>query len=144
MGPAGHLLDEALSASGLDRRRIYLTNTVKHFKFVSREPIKRRLHKKPAAAEIRACHPWLAEEMGIIRPTLTVALGSTAAQALLGKAFRVTVDRGKVLQSEWAGPVLATVHPSSVLRTPSDGRAEARREFFHDIGLVAKELPGLR
>ncbi len=140
VGPAGRLLDAALEAAGIDRRKVYVTNAVKHFKFARKETIRRRLHKKPNAQEIRACRPWLEEEIRLVGPRLIVALGSTAAQALIGKAFRVTESRGKVVQSEWAGPVLATLHPSSVLRTPDVGREAARREFFRDIGRVAKEL----
>ncbi len=144
VGPAGRLLDLALEAAGIDRRKVYITNAVKHFKFARKETIRRRLHKKPNAGEIRACHPWLEEEIRLVQPRLVVALGSTAAQALLGKAFRVTESRGKVVQSGWAGAVLATVHPSSVLRTPGEGREAARGEFFRDIGRVAKELAKLR
>jgi uracil-DNA glycosylase len=144
VGPAGRLLDAALEAAGLDRRRVYVTNAVKHFKFVRHDLIKRRLHKKPNAQEIKACRPWLEQEVRLVHAQLIVALGSTAAQVLLGRAFRVTVGRGQVVQSEWAGPVLPTVHPSSVLRTPSEGREKARREFFRDIARAAKELSGVR
>ena len=140
VGPAGRLFDEALEAAAIDRDLVYVTNAVKHFKFVRRELLKRRLHKKPNAAEVRACKPWLQEEIRLIAPRLVVALGSTAAQALLGNAFRVTQHRGEVVPSEWAGPVLATVHPSSVLRAPDEYRADARREFFEDIAKVATLL----
>ena len=140
VGPAGRLFDEALEAAAIDRDLVYVTNAVKHFKFVRRELVKRRLHKKPNAAEVRACKPWLQEEIRLIAPRLVVALGSTAAQALLGNAFRVTQHRGEVVPSEWAGPVLATVHPSSVLRAPDEYRADARREFFEDIAKVARLL----
>ena len=140
VGPAGRLFDEALEAAAIDRDLVYVTNAVKHFKFVRRELVKRRLHKKPNAAEVRACKPWLQEEIRLIAPRLVVALGSTAAQALLGNAFRVTQHRGEVVPSEWAGPVLATVHPSSVLRAPDEYRADARREFFEDIAKVATLL----
>src|SRR5688572_12300588 len=140
VGPAGRLLDEGLEAAGVDRDQVYVTNAVKHFKFVRQELVKRRLHKKPNAAEVRACNPWLREELLLVQPTLVVALGSTAAQALLGKAFRVTHHRGEVVESDWAGPVLATVHPSSVLRAPDEYRADARREFFEDLGKVAAYL----
>ena len=133
VGPAGRLLDEGLEAAKIDRSEVYVTNAVKHFKFVRQELVKRRLHKKPNAAEVRACNPWLREEISLVRPQLVVALGSTAAQALLGRAFRVTQHRGEVTESEWAGPVLATVHPSSVLRAPEEYRADARREFFADL-----------
>jgi DNA polymerase len=140
VGPAGRLFDEALESVGLDRDTVYVTNAVKHFKFVRNELIKRRLHKKPNAAQVRACNPWLREELRLVHPKLVVALGSTAAQALLGNRFRVTEHRGEVVHSEWAGPVIATVHPSSVLRAPDEARAEARLEFFADIGKVAEFL----
>jgi uracil-DNA glycosylase len=137
VGPAGRLFDEALDAAGLDRGLVYVTNAVKHFKFVRTELIKRRLHKKPNAAQVRACKPWLEEELRLVKPRVVVALGSTAAQAILGPKFRVTAHRGEVVASEWAGPVIATVHPSSVLRAPDDARDDARREFFRDIAKVA-------
>jgi uracil-DNA glycosylase, family 4 len=140
VGPAGRLLDEGLEAAGIDRRRVYVTNAVKHFKFVRQELTRRRLHKKPNAAEVRACNPWLREEVRLVGPKLVVALGSTAAQAMLGRAFRVTRHRGEVVTSDWAGPVLATVHPSSILRAPDEYRADARREFFEDLARVAAYL----
>ena len=138
VGPAGRLFDEALESAGLDRGMVYVTNAVKHFKFVRQESIKRRLHKKPNAAQVRACKPWLQEELRLVKPRIVVALGSTAAQTLLGAGFRITQHRGEVVESEWAGPVIPTVHPSSVLRAPDDVRAEARREFFRDIEKVAE------
>jgi uracil-DNA glycosylase family protein len=139
VGPAGKLLDAALVEAGIDRRRVYVTNSVKHFKFV---PIERgrRLHKKPNAAEIRACHPWLEEEIRLVKPRVVVALGATAGQALLGKQFRVTQDRGKVMGSELADAIVATVHPSSILRAPSESRQEAREEFVADLKRVAAYL----
>ncbi len=140
VGSAGRLLDEGLKAAGIDRRRVYVTNAVKHFKFVRQELTRRRLHKKPDAAEVRACNPWLREEVRLVGPKLVVALGSTAAQAILGRAFRVTRHRGEVVTSDWAGPVLATVHPSSILRAPDEYRADARREFFEDLARVAAYL----
>ena len=140
VGPAGRLFDEALAAAGIDREVVYVTNAVKHFKFARQELVKRRLHKKPNAAQVRACNPWLREEFRLVQPKLVVALGSTAAQALLGSSFRVTQHRGEVVPSDWAGPVLATVHPSSVLRAPDEYRADARRDFFQDVGKVAKYL----
>jgi DNA polymerase len=140
VGPAGRLFDEALEAAGMDRHLVYVTNAVKHFRFVRQELIKRRLHKKPTAAQVRACNPWLREEIRLIGPRLVVALGSTAAQALLGSSFRVTRHRGEVVVSEWAGPVLATVHPSSVLRAPDAYRDDARREFFEDLTSAAAYL----
>ena len=144
VGPAGRLLEEGLEEVGIDRREVYVTNAVKHFKFVRQELVKRRLHKKPNATEVRACNPWLREEIRLVGPKLVVALGSTAAQALLGNSLRVTQHRGEVMQSDWAGPVLATVHPSSVLRAPSEYRDDARREFFEDLAKVAAYLGALR
>jgi uracil-DNA glycosylase family protein len=144
VGPAGRLLEEGLDEVGIDRGEVYVTNAVKHFKFVRQELIKRRLHKKPNSAEIRACNPWLREEIRLVGPKLVVALGSTAAQTLLGNSFRVTRHRGEVVTSDWAGPVLATVHPSSVLRAPSEYRADARREFFEDLAKVAAYLGARR
>jgi DNA polymerase len=139
VGPAGRLLDAALDEAGIDRRRVYITNAVKHFKFVVIER-GRRLHKKPSAAEVRACNPWLREEIRLVKPRVVVALGATAAQALLGKQFRVTQNRGKPLPSELAEAVVATVHPSSVLRAPDDARDEARQQFVADLKTVARYL----
>ena len=139
VGPAGRLLDAGLEEAGIDRRRVYVTNAVKHFKFVRRELTQRRLHKKPTPAEVRACLPWLEQEIALVKPRIIVALGATAAQALLGNAFRVTQRRGQVVESSW-GSVVATVHPSSVLRAPADARAKARREFFRDLARVATRL----
>jgi uracil-DNA glycosylase family protein len=139
VGPAGKLLDTALTQAGIDRTRVYVTNSVKHFKFVTIER-GRRLHKKPTAAEVRACNPWLQEEIRLIKPRVIVALGATAAQALLGKQFRVTQDRGKPMLSDLAETVIATVHPSAVLRAPDDRRDEAREEFFADLRRVAEYL----
>jgi len=138
VGPSGRLLDEALAAAGIDRRRVYVTNAVKHFKFVRVELTRRRLHKKPSAGEVRACRPWLEEEIRLVRPRVIVALGATAAQALLGPKFRVTEQRGTAVRSEWADVVLATVHPSSVLRAPPESREQAREEFFADLRRAAK------
>ena len=144
VGPAGRLLDQALEAAGVDRSKVYVTNAVKHFRFVRNELIKRRLHKKPSAAQVRACNPWLREELKLLQPKLVVALGSTAAQALLGTTFKVTRHRGEVVASDWAGPVLATVHPSSILRAPEEYRADARREFFEDVAKAARYLESQR
>jgi len=140
VGPSGRLLDEALEAGGIDRRRVYVTNAVKHFKFVRTELTKRRLHKKPTAAEVRACRPWLEQEIRLIQPKVIVALGATAAQALLGNKFKVTEQRGRPVRSTWADAVFATVHPSAVLRAPADARERARREFFADIARVGRHL----
>jgi DNA polymerase len=142
VGPSGRLLDEALEAAGIERRRVYVTNAVKHFKFVRIELTKRRLHKKPTAAEVRACRPWLEEEIRLVRPRVNVALGATAAQALLGNKFKVTEQRGRPVRSAWAEVVFATVHPSAVLRAPVDARERARREFFADLAHVGRHLKG--
>jgi len=151
VGPSGKLLDAALEAAGIDRGRVYVTNTVKHFKWAPAPGAEgsagargakgaRRIHKTPNAGEVKACRPWLETEIALVKPRVIVALGATAAQALLGKAFRVTQSRGKPQQSEWAEAVVATVHPSSVLRTPSAGRAAAERAFFADVKKVAGVL----
>src|ERR687895_1039998 len=114
VGPAGKLLDAALLQAGIDRSRVYVTNSVKHFKFVQIER-GRRLHKKPSAGEVRACNPWLQEEIRVVNPRVIVALGATAAQALLGKQFRVTQNRGEPIRTDFPVAVIATVHPSAVL-----------------------------
>jgi uracil-DNA glycosylase len=132
VGPAGKLLDSAFESAGIDRRTVYLTNAVKHFKFSRVEIHKRRLHKPPSPAEIRACRPWLAEEIRLVQPSLIVALGSTAAKSLLGPAFLVTRHRGKVIDSPW-GRIFPTVHPSAVLRAPAGDRKRARSDFFRDM-----------
>lgn len=140
VGPSGRLLDEGLAAAGIDRRRVYVTNAVKHFKFVRIELTRRRLHKKPSAGEVKACRPWLEEEIRLVRPKVIVALGATAAQALLGPKFKVTEQRGKAITSSRAEVVIATVHPSAVLRAPAEVRDEARREFFADLRRVGRYL----
>ena len=139
VGPAGKLLDAGLEHAGIDRSRVYLTNAVKHFKFV---PIERgrRLHKKPSLGEVRACKPWLMEEIRLVQPSVIVALGATAAQALLGRDFRVTQQRGKPIPSELAKAVFATVHPSAVLRAPAETRGQAKADFFADLKAVARYL----
>jgi DNA polymerase len=139
VGPSGKLLDSALEEAGIDRSRVYITNSVKHFKFVVIER-GRRLHKKPNAGEIRACNPWLQEEIRLLKPRVIVALGATAAQALLGKQFRVTQQRGNPVASELAEAVIATVHPSAVLRARDPDREQARQEFFQDMQSVAAYL----
>ncbi|HEX5962512.1 MAG TPA: UdgX family uracil-DNA binding protein [Gemmatimonadales bacterium] len=139
VGPAGKLLDRAMLEAGLDRKRAYLTNSVKHFKFVVIER-GRRLHKKPNAAEVRACNPWLGEEIRLVKPRVVVALGATAAQELLGKQFRVTQQRGKPMPTDVAEAIIATVHPSAVLRAPDAERERARREFVADLKRVATYL----
>jgi DNA polymerase len=139
VGPAGRLLDEALVATGIDRKRVYVTNAVKHFKW--RASGKRRLHEKPNSAEIAACRVWLELELRLVKPDVVVALGATAAQALLGRAFRVTKDRGKAVASPLASRVIATVHPSAILRAPDEGsRHDEMRAFVRDLRAVAKLL----
>jgi len=137
VGPSGRLLDEAMEEAGIDRKKAWVTNAVKHFKWEPRG--KRRIHKKPNAREIAACKPWLAAELAVVRPGIVVALGATAAQALLGPAFRVTRDRGRVVESAEFGRVIATVHPSSILRAPDESaRREERRRFVADLRRVAR------
>jgi DNA polymerase len=139
VGPAGRILDEALAAAGIDRKQAYVTNVVKHFKWEPRG--KRRIHSKPNAAEIEACLPWLRGELAAIEPRVVVCLGATAAQALLGKSFRVTVSRGQFVPSPIAPLVLATVHPSSILREPDDeARRAAMDRFIEDLATVARAL----
>jgi len=132
VGPAGKLFDNALEEAGIDRKQTYVTNVVKHFKWEPRG--KRRIHKKPNAIEIAACRPWLEAEIALIKPEVIVALGATAAQALLGPQFRVTKQRGQFIESTLAPYVMATVHPSSILRAPDDEtrRLEYRR-FVDDL-----------
>jgi len=137
VGPAGRLLDEALDEAGVDRSRAYVTNAVKHFKWEARG--KRRIHQKPSAAELTACRPWLDAELEAVRPAVLVVMGATAAQALLGRQFRVTKDRGRPVDSDLARFVLATVHPSSILRQRTDEeRAAAMADFVADLKIVAK------
>jgi len=139
VGPAGAVLDKALAAAGIDRNAVYLTNIVKHFKWEPRG--KRRLHKKPNALEISACRPWLDAEVKVVQPQVIVLLGATAAQGVLGRDFRVTQHRGQWIQSEIAPLVMATVHPSSILRAQDvDSRHEEMRRFVEDLKLVATQL----
>jgi DNA polymerase len=139
VGPAGRLLDKALAEAGIDRGQTYVTNVVKHFKWEPRG--KRRIHAKPNAREIRACRPWLEAEIAAVKPEVIVCLGATAARSLLGASFRVSQRRGEVVPSPLAPKVIATVHPSSILRAPDDEtrRAETRR-FVDDLKKVAKIL----
>lgn len=142
VGPAGALLDKALEEAGIDRREVYVTNVVKHFKWTETGG-KRRLHAKPNAGEIRACRPWLDAELELVKPKVVICLGATAAQALLGRQFRVTQHRGEWVSSPLAPFVLATIHPSSILRAPDeDARHEAYRGFVEDLKLVATVLRG--
>ena len=139
VGPAGKLLDRALEEAGIDRALVYVTNVVKHFKWEPRG--KRRIHARPNAAEIGACRPWLETEIALVRPRVLVCLGATAAQALLGRAFKVTQMRGQFVESPLAPLVTATVHPSSILRAPDDeARRQELRELVGDLKKVAKKL----
>jgi DNA polymerase len=136
VGPAGKLLDRALADAGLDRSRVYVTNAVKHFKWVPRG--KRRIHKKPGALEIAACHPWLDAEIAVVAPEAIVCLGATAAQALLGRNFRLTQQRGTLLSSPLAKVVLATVHPSALLRAPDpEARKQEYAQFVRELRMIA-------
>lgn len=145
VGPAGRLLDEALSEVGIDRNEVYVTNVVKHFKWEAAQRGKRRIHKKPRQSEIEACRPWLDAELQVVRPEVLVCLGASAAQALLGKDFRVTRDRGKPMKSDLAPYVMATTHPASILRAPdSAAREQGRRELVRDLGKVASLIRRVR
>jgi uracil-DNA glycosylase len=139
VGPAGKLLDRALEQAGIPRDRVYLTNVVKHFKWEPRG--KRRIHTKPNAGEISACRPWLETEIALVGPRVLVCLGATAAQALIGKAFKVTRQRGELVASSLAPRVMATVHPSSILRaTDDEQRREEMSRFVDDLKKAAAEL----
>ncbi len=146
VGPAGRLLDRALLDAGIDRSAAYVTNVVKHFKWEPRG--KRRIHSKPNASEIRACRPWLEAEVAVVKPKVLVCLGATAAQALLGRGFKVTERRGELVESDldlgssrWSGWVVATVHPSSLLRAPDDEtRRRETARFVDDLRVVARLL----
>ncbi len=132
VGPAGKIMDQALEEAGIDRSKVYVTNAVKHFKWEPRG--KRRIHQKPNSREIAACRPWLEAELRVVKPKLVVAMGATAAQTIFGLSFRVTRERGKVLSSKLAPRVLATVHPSSLLRQPDEAsRAREYKHFVSDL-----------
>jgi len=136
VGPAGRLLEKALDEAGIDRRRVYVTNAVKHFRFTMRG--KRRLHEKPNATQVRACRPWLESEIEVVRPGMLVLLGATAAQSVMGPDFRVSKQRGEVMQSSFGIPTLATVHPSSILRaTDAESREAALQSFIDDLRVAA-------
>ena len=138
VGPAGGLLDKALEAAGIDRREVYVTNAVKHFKWVARG--KRRLHAKPSAREMNACRPWLEAELAVIEPQIIVCLGATASQSLLGRSFRLTRQRGEILAGDY-GRILATYHPSAILRAPDEqARHEMFESFVDDLHVVAERL----
>ncbi len=139
VGPAGVVLDKALAAAGINRNDVYVTNIVKHFKWEPRG--KRRLHKKPNITEITACRPWLNAEISVVKPKIVVLLGATAAQGILGRDFRVTQHRGEWVESEIAPYVMATIHPSSILRAPDDdARHEEMQKFVDDLKKVAAQL----
>jgi len=139
VGPAGKLLDRALVAAGIERAAVYVTNVVKHFKWEPRG--KRRIHKKPNAAEISACRPWLDTEIALVQPRAIVCLGATAAQALLGRGFKVTVHRGEFVESPLAPLVLATVHPASLLRAPDEAaRRRETKRLIDDLRRVRRAL----
>ena len=139
VGPAGRVLDQALEEAAIDRTRVYVTNAVKHFKWEARG--KRRLHKRPDAVEIAACRPWLDREIELVKPKVVVCLGATAAQALLGRSFKVTKQRGELFPQAAGYVITATVHPSSILRAPDPATREAETAAFtEDLRLVAKHL----
>jgi uracil-DNA glycosylase family protein len=140
VGPAGRLLDNALAEAGIDRKLAYVTNAVKHFKWTPRG--KRRIHQKPSWAEIAACRPWLDAELAVVKPRVLVPMGATAAQALLGKQFRVTRDRGRPVESDLAPVVIATIHPSSILRAQDEDRDREYQALVEDLRTVAGALRG--
>lgn len=143
VGPAGRILAQALDEAGIDRRRTYITNAVKHFKWEPRG--KRRIHAKPNASEIGACRPWLDAELQVVHPRVLVCLGATAAQTLLGRSFKVSVQRGTFVESPLAPLVTATVHPSSILREPDPiARRAAMKAFTNDLAAVGRKLRRLR
>jgi uracil-DNA glycosylase len=138
VGPAGHVLDEALETAGIDRATVYVTNAVKHFRFEQRGS--RRLHKTPTVTQVRACGPWLIGELDAVRPSALGLLGATAAKAVLGQQFRLTVDRGEVLDHDGT-PTVATAHPSAILRTPPEDRDEAVAALVADLRVLAGLRP---
>jgi uracil-DNA glycosylase family protein len=138
VGPAGRLLDEAFEEAGIDRSLAYVTNVVKHFKWTAKG--KRRIHAKPAWSEIAACRPWLDAELAVVQPRVLVCLGATAAQALLGRDFRVTKSRGELVETDLAPAALATVHPSAILRAPDEESRRAEFAAFVDDLRVAARL----
>jgi DNA polymerase len=139
VGPAGRLLNEALEAVGIDHSKIYITNVVKHFKWVAAARGKKRIHKKPRCSEIHACRPWLDAELRVVKPQILICLGSTAAQSLLGRAFSVMRERGRLVESPLAPYVIATVHPSSILRAPDhNARQMQMQAFINDLKIVAQ------
>ncbi len=145
VGPAGRILDEALAAAGIDKSQLYVTNIVKHFSWVPDEQGKRRIHKKPRYSEIQACRPWLDAEIAVTRPEVIICLGATAAQALLGKEFSVMRQRGKFVASDLARYVMATVHPSSILRAQDDdSRRQQKEALIADLRAAAAQIRRLQ
>ncbi len=143
VGPAGRLLDRALEEVGLARTQVYVTNAVKHFKFVRQERGKRRLHQKPKTVEVTACRPWLEAEMAEVRPRIIVCLGATAAQSVMGRSARVTRSRGQFFRHPWADWVTATIHPSALLRIDDAQQREVEyRSFVSDLRLVREKIRG--
>ena len=140
VGPSGKLLDRAFDAAGIAREDVYVTNAVKHFKWAKDARTKRRIHKTPSAGEVRACFPWLQQEIVLVKPRVIVCLGATAAKALLGRTFSVMKRRGTRIESELAPAVFATVHPSAVLRAPADQRVGAEKMFMADMRAVGRFL----
>jgi len=145
VGPAGRLLDEALQEAGIDRFDVYVTNAVKHFSWEPDERGKRRIHKKPRYSEIQACRPWLEAELSAVRPQVVICMGATAAQALLGKTFSVTRQRGTFVSSDLAPFIMATVHPSSILRAPDErARHKQKEAFVRDLKVATEKIRPLR
>lgn len=142
VGPAGKLLDRALADAGIERGSCYLTNAVKHFKWAPSPRGKRRIHAKPSVGEVRACRPWLEHEIALVKPRMIILLGATAARSLLGAAFRVTAERGRVIDSSSYAPlIVATVHPSSVLRAPNDGARDVQYQaLVADLRVAAAQI----
>jgi uracil-DNA glycosylase len=138
VGPAGRVLHEAMALAGISRDDVYVTNVVKHFKFIERG--KRRIHQKPKTIEIRACRPWLEAEIEVVRPGLVVALGATAAQAFFGSGFRLLANRGRVIAREGPPPLLVTIHPSAVLRAPDSARHAEMEKFVADLRVVRSSI----
>jgi DNA polymerase len=139
VGPAGKLLDRALAESGIERDKVYVTNVVKHFKWEPRG--KKRIHKKPSAREIAACRPWLDAELETLKPKVLICLGATAARALLGRTFKVSQHHGEWIESKLAHHVMATMHPSAILRAPDeDGRHQMMETFVNDLKIAAQNI----
>ena len=142
VGPAGRVLSEALEEADIDRTKVFITNVVKHFKFQPRG--KRRIHKRPSAEEVRACRPWLDAELQVVKPKALCALGATAAQDLFGRSFRVTRQRGQFLEFDFAPLVMATIHPSAILRAEDEDRENEYRRFVEDLQVLGRGVRELR